>query len=195
VVNDRWGSTTHQDYGTSEYEAHKDAESFDAWENCRGIGFSFGYNQVEGPEQTLTGKQLARQLVDVVSRGGRFLLNVGPKADGTIPAIQRQSLTGLGAWMSAGKQLLVGATPLDPALAMPADEPWVRWIDRGTDVVAFVDSLDESTMATVLAPAWSRLQDATVEGGGATITHEGGKLHVQLSADRVGPAVIRIPRA
>ncbi|MFK4296704.1 alpha-L-fucosidase [Arthrobacter sp. GAS37] len=194
VVNDRWGSTTHQDYGTSEYEAHKDAESFDAWENCRGIGFSFGYNQVEGTEQSLTGKQLARQLVDVVSRGGRFLLNVGPKADGTIPAIQRQSLTELGAWMAAGKQYLVGATPLDSAVAVPTDEPWIRWIDRGTEIVAFVDSLDESTTATDLAPTGVRLEGATVEGCGATITYDGGKLHVQLLADRVGPAVIRIPR-
>ena len=55
------------------------------WENCRGIGFSFGYNQVEESRQILTGRQLARQLSDVVSRGGRLLLNVGPTAEGEIP--------------------------------------------------------------------------------------------------------------
>lgn len=49
VVNDRWGDTTHHDYTTSEYENRRDLESADAWENCRGIGLSFGYNQIEGP--------------------------------------------------------------------------------------------------------------------------------------------------
>lgn len=43
----------------------------------------FGYNQVEGPKQYLTGLQLARHLTDIVSRGGHFPSNIGPRADGT----------------------------------------------------------------------------------------------------------------
>jgi alpha-L-fucosidase len=96
--------------------------------------------------------------------------------------------------MSGGKRYLVGATPLDSAVAAPSDAPWIRWIDRGIEIVAFVDALDENTTAIELTPAGVRMADATVEGGGASITHDGGKLHVQLSSDRVGPAVIRIPR-
>ena len=55
VVNDRWGDT-HADFGTSEYEYHLDAENAGAWENCRGIGFSFGYNQAEDETQSLDGR-------------------------------------------------------------------------------------------------------------------------------------------
>ncbi|HEY9377334.1 MAG TPA: alpha-L-fucosidase, partial [Jiangellaceae bacterium] len=74
VVNDRWGET-HCDFRTTEYEAFSENESESAWENCRGIGFSFGYNQAEDERQILSGRQLACHLTDVVSRGGRLLLN------------------------------------------------------------------------------------------------------------------------
>ena len=46
LVNDRWGDT-HRDFRTSEYAYHMDSERAPVWENCRGIGYSFGYNQAE----------------------------------------------------------------------------------------------------------------------------------------------------
>ena len=56
----------------------------------------FGYNQMEDERQSLSGHQLAEYLSDVVSRGGRLLLNVGPTAEGLIPPVQRQALEELG---------------------------------------------------------------------------------------------------
>ncbi|MCU1572336.1 MAG: alpha-L-fucosidase [Micrococcaceae bacterium] len=193
VVNDRWGETTHRDYSTSEYEHFKQAESGNAWENCRGIGFSFGYNQVEGPEQSMTGQEIARHLTDVVSRGGRFLLNIGPKADGTIPDIQRKALTDLGAWMTTAKPYLVGAKPLEAAIAGPQDSPWVRWVDHGPQVIAFVDPL-ETAAQVVLEPSGLPLDQATLEGGGGELHIVDGQLLVRISDDRKGPVMIRFPR-
>ncbi len=46
MVNDRCGDT-HRDYDTSEYESELDDERRGEWENCRGVGFSFGYNRGE----------------------------------------------------------------------------------------------------------------------------------------------------
>ena len=60
------------------------------WENNRGLGFSFGFNRLEDAEQTLSTRELAQLYADVVSRGGRLLLNVGPEASGEIPALQRE---------------------------------------------------------------------------------------------------------
>jgi len=94
VVNDRWGAT-HWDYRTSEYEAAREHERGGPWENCRGIVFSFGYNQVEDQTHSLTVHQRARYLADVVSRGNRLLLHVGPTAEGLIPPLQRQALEDL----------------------------------------------------------------------------------------------------
>jgi len=192
--SNRWGAT-HQDYGTSEYEAARENESESEWENCRGIGFSFGYNQVEGPEQSLTGQQLARHLTDVVSRGGHFLLNVGPRADGTIPEIQRQALTDLGKWMATAKQYLVGARPLQDGPGASGDDSWIRWLDRGTEVVAFVDSLDDGTEAALKLDAGGfDVARASVEGPGGTVEAAADGLKVTLSPDRPGPAIVRIPR-
>jgi alpha-L-fucosidase len=195
VVNDRWGAT-HKDYATSEYEAARENESESEWENCRGIGFSFGYNQVEGPEQSLTGQQLARQLTDVVSRGGHFLLNVGPRADGTIPEIQRQALTDLGHWMASAKQYLVGARPLQDGTVASSDDPGIRWVDRGTEAVAFVDLLGGGTEAALKLDAGRfSLSQASAAGDGGTVEATVDGLKVTLSPDRTGPAIVRVPKA
>lgn len=50
-------------------------------------------------------------LVDVVSKGGNLLLNVGPKADGTIPEGDRKILEDLGSWMAVNREAILGAKP------------------------------------------------------------------------------------
>jgi len=62
----------------------------------RGMGLSFGYNRAEGEHQYLSGAGTNCHLADVVSRGRCLLLNVGSKADGTIPCERRECLEGLG---------------------------------------------------------------------------------------------------
>jgi alpha-L-fucosidase len=126
VVNDRWGDT-HSDYLTSEYKARLELEKAGAWENTRGIGLSFGYNRVEDARCTLSGLELLRHLVDIVSRGGNLLLNVGPTAGGAIPDLQREALNYLGRWMRDGTAAIHGSRPLETAVARTSDEPWVRW--------------------------------------------------------------------
>ena len=195
LVNDRWGQT-HKDYATSEYEHFSQSESESQWENCRGVGFSFGYNQVEGPEQSLTGQQLAQHLTDVVSRGGHFLLNVGPKADGTIPEIQRLALTDLGRWMATAKQYLAGALPLEDAPAVGGEHSWIRWVDRGPEVVAFVDSPNVGAEVVLKRSGKQFAFDkASVAGTGGAVAFDGEALKVTLAPDRLGPVVVRVPRA
>jgi alpha-L-fucosidase len=139
VVNDRWG-IDHCDFRTSEYEASREHERAGAWENCRGIGFSFGYNQVEDESQSLSGYELAKYLTDVVSRGGRLLLNVGPTADGLIPPVQRRALEDLSHWMAKVGPILRESSPVPPQQARPSDEPWVRWLATPTHLVAVADA-------------------------------------------------------
>ncbi len=119
VVNDRWGDT-HWDFRTSEYESGTDVEvAGQQWEQCRGIGLSFGYNQVEGPDQYLDGRALSRLLGDIVSRGGRLLLNVGPTAAGEIIQPQQDALRGLGRWMRTAGEHLAASVPVDERVARP----------------------------------------------------------------------------
>ncbi|GAA5189758.1 hypothetical protein GCM10023322_43180 [Rugosimonospora acidiphila] len=121
VVNDRWG-IAEADYLTSEYSAHRENESTGrAWEHNRGIGYSFGYNREEAAEHRLTGPALIRHFVDVVVRGGNLLLNVGPRADGSIPEPQRRPLAELGAWLAVNGEAVFGTRPwAGPAGPNPA---------------------------------------------------------------------------
>jgi len=75
---------------------------------CRGLGLSFGYNQCEGDETVLSGPALVKLLAEYVSTGGNLLINIGPRADGTIPEIQASRLRALGAWMKTNGEAIYG---------------------------------------------------------------------------------------
>ena len=107
VVNDRWGSETRSKHGgifTTEYGLVGDKEGnvnavMHPWEECRGIGTSFGLNRTEGLSDYSTATQLIKLLVSTVAAGGNLLLDIGPAADGTIPVIMQQRLLELGKWL------------------------------------------------------------------------------------------------
>lgn len=193
LINDRWGSGTHHDYRTSEYQAGDQGEDGGPWEHCRGLGLSFGYNQVEGPEHYLDGSGLTRHVADVVSRGGHVLLNIGPRADGTLPPPQREALGQLGQWMQVAKEHLVAAAPRKDALTADG-EGWVRAVHSGGRPVLFVDHRD-SAGATVRvmglsAEEVSRASEPTRLTWGTATPGPDGALDVELHTDRPGPAVL-----
>ena len=125
VVNDRWGKDTrskHGGYYTTEYDIvhNEDATSkkFEhPWEECRGIGGSFGYNRNESLADYQTSDALIQMLIQKVSRGGNLLLDIGPAADGTIPVIMQQRLADMGAWLKINGDAIYGTTagPSTPA--------------------------------------------------------------------------------
>ena len=85
----------HCDFRTVEYGLGAIPEN-KKWESCRGLGLAFGYNREERPEDYLTGEALIALHRDVTSKGGNLLINVGPKADATIPLEQSEPLRALG---------------------------------------------------------------------------------------------------
>ncbi|CAL8970262.1 hypothetical protein TESS_TESS_02115 [Tessaracoccus sp. O5.2] len=174
VVNDRYGDT-HSDYLTSEYSHLLDNEGAKAWENCRGIGYSFAYNQLEDESHYLTGYQIARMLTDIVSRGGHFLLNVGPKADGTLPELQRRALLDLARWMQTGaKEVLYGSRPVSMQDVTPGEGVWVRGVGKDGERRLFVDVEDADPQVAATA----------------TLTVGGEKVSVELPAGRPGPILL-----
>lgn len=138
VANDRWGET-HWDFRTSEYEQGRSSEGEGAWENCRGVGFSFGHNMLEDESNSLSGVAAIRNFVDIVSRGGNFLLNIGLTASGEVPKLQRATLEALGAWNKVHGEAIFGSRPLESSICAPGDVPWVRWTRTGGTAHAFVD--------------------------------------------------------
>jgi alpha-L-fucosidase len=113
VVNDRWGNNTREKnhgsmYTTSEYGSGMDASII--WEESQGVGHSYGYNRNEQLKDYKSSYELVLMLNDLVSRGGNFLLDIGPNADGTIPVIMQQRLTDIGDWLAINGEAIYGTS-------------------------------------------------------------------------------------
>jgi alpha-L-fucosidase len=161
IVNDRWGADV-WDYRTSEYSAGGNHETGVGWENNRGLGYSFGYNRIEDQSLTLSPRELARHYADVVSRGGRLLLNVGPDASGRIPDVQLRTLEGVAAWMTAIKPYTTDRRfPGDDAVTVSAEaDSWYRTWASGDRLVVVADRPDA---VRVTAPGYEIVQVALPE--------------------------------
>lgn len=130
----------HCDFRTTEYSNLETRAPF-KWESVRGIGNSFTYNRAEQPADYLTAPELIRMLVDVVSKNGNLLLNVGPRPDGSIPEPQVETLRGIGRWLAVNGEAIYGA------------RPWLRAGDKTEDglQVAYTTK-DNALYITLLHP-------------------------------------------
>ena len=165
VVNDRWGVPFHG-FLTREYTRIDDIIA-EPWEATRGLGFSFGYNQDESEEESLSGAELIRLLVDVVSKNGNLLINVGPRADGSIPGVQAAAMAHLGAWLRTNGEAIYATRTWD-RFGEPSGPP-VRYTRRGSTV--YLHLLDP-TVGEVRVP--SELADRPLrwlgaQGHGSTV--------------------------
>jgi alpha-L-fucosidase len=109
VVNDRFAKDMpgkHGDYFSSEYEDTESVNSGHPWEESRGIGGSYGFNRAENIDDYSSSEELIHELIDIVSRGGNLLLNVGPTSDGRIPVIMQQRLLDIGAWLEVNGEAI-----------------------------------------------------------------------------------------
>lgn len=82
------------DYRTLEYHTVWTGAP-DYYEITRGMDYSFGYNQAARPSDFITAAQVRQMIVKARAKRGRLLLNVGPKADGSLPAPQANVLAEL----------------------------------------------------------------------------------------------------
>ncbi len=78
------------------------------WETCQTMNRSWGYNEKDHAYKST--KTLIQELVKVVSRDGNYLLNIGPKGDGTIPTQSSETLQKIGVWMSVYGESIYGTT-------------------------------------------------------------------------------------
>ena len=128
AVNDRWGKETrskHGGYYTTEYDlVHsdnvKETRIYHPWEECRGIGHSFGFNRNERVEDYSTSEELVHLLIEKVAMGGNLLLNIGPTADGRIPVIMQQRLMDMGKWLTVNGEAIYSTRPWATASKNPA---------------------------------------------------------------------------
>jgi len=107
------------DYGTPEQEIPATGLPGLDWETCMTMNDTWGYKSYDNNWKSR--EDLLHKLVDIASKGGNFLLNVGPTAEGLIPGPSVERLAAIGEWMNLNSESIYGTT------ASPLGEvPWGR---------------------------------------------------------------------
>jgi alpha-L-fucosidase len=107
------------DFGTPEQQIPPTGLPGVDWETCMTMNDTWGYKHYDHNWKST--EDLLHKLVDIASKGGNFLLNVGPTADGLIPAPSIERLAAIGEWMKVNSESIYGTT------ASPLGEvPWGR---------------------------------------------------------------------
>jgi alpha-L-fucosidase len=115
VINARVGNRL-GDYAVEEQKI-PEAGDVQPWETCMTLNKHWGYKK--GDEEWKSTEALVRNLIDVVSKGGNFLLNVGPTGEGVIPQPSVERLHEVGEWLRVNGEAIYGAkaSPLKQPLA------------------------------------------------------------------------------
>lgn len=97
------------DYGTPEQEIPATGFGPDVtWESCMTMNNHWGYNKYDQNWKSSTA--LIRNLIDCASKGGNYLLNVGPTSEGVFPEASIERLVEIGKWMRANGESIYGTT-------------------------------------------------------------------------------------
>jgi alpha-L-fucosidase len=180
TVDDRCGIPTH-DFTTPEYTTYPDTV-VRKWEASRGLDpRSYGYNQATPDSMYMTADEVVNTLVDVTSKNGNFLLDIGPRADGSIPEIMQTRLRETGDWLKVNGEAIYGTTYWS---RMAAQGP-LRFTVKQNEAF-YITSLDEpGDQVVVDAPVPIRPGDhVTMLGynGSLKWTQQNGKLVIDVPA-------------
>lgn len=171
------------DFGTPEQQVPPNGLPGVDWETCMTMNETWGFQLFDDRWKDAT--MLVRTLVDVASKGGNFLLNVGPTAEGLIPAPSVARLREMGAWMRTYGASIYGTTA--SPFGLPA---WGRYTTKGRTVYAHVfDWPQQRTLA--LTGVTTRPTRAYLLGDPRpldVVAAEGGGFAVRLPA--VPPSAI-----
>jgi alpha-L-fucosidase len=99
------------DFGTPEQQIPDTGLPGVDWESCMTMNDTWGFKSYD--DNWKSSKTLIRNLVDIASKGGNYLLNVGPTAEGLIPAASVERLAAMGKWMAANGESIY-ATQASP---------------------------------------------------------------------------------
>jgi alpha-L-fucosidase len=112
IVNNRVaaaeGDGSPGDYGTPEQEIPATGIPGLAWETCMTMNRNWGFNRADKDYKST--RELVRNLIDIASKGGNFLLNVGPTAEGEFPPDSVNRLSGIGAWIRTNGEAIYSTT-------------------------------------------------------------------------------------
>jgi len=109
ITNNRLGGGFPGDTDTPEQEIPATGLPGRDWETCMTMNDTWGYKSYD--QNWKRTETLVRNLVDIASKGGNYLLNVGPTAEGIIPQPSVERLREVGAWMKVNGEAIYATSP------------------------------------------------------------------------------------
>lgn len=157
-----------------------------AWEKCLSLGQAWGYTK---DRETMALDTLKRHIVNAIVRGGNVLINVGPDAEGVIPAEQAQRVEELGDWLD-----VVGEAIYDtrPGPFEPVDSVFGT-TQRGKTIYLHVLQWPEGGLALPALPG--RLHSSSLLGSGTVIVAASDRetrITPSIGYPPTAPAIIRL---
>lgn len=156
------------------------------WETCMTMNDTWGFKSYDHNWKPLA--TLVTNLVDIASKGGNYLLNVGPTAEGEIPAESIKLLKEVGAWMKVNGEAIYG-THASPFKRLP----WGRCTtkDAGAETVLYLHVFDWPADGRLVVPGLSNaVKSASVLATGTACTAEAGPNGVTITLPKDAPDAI-----
>jgi len=151
------------------------------WETCMTMNTTWGYKSFDNKWKST--ETLLHNLIDIASKGGNYLLNVGPTSEGEIPPPSVERLAEIGKWMKVNGESIYGTT------ATPFKElSWGRCTTRfsGDGATLYLHVFDWPPDGKLVVPGLKN----TVQEAQMLVTHS--KLKTSASPDGV---IVSVPNA
>ncbi len=185
------------DFGTPEQEIPANGLPGVDWESCMTMNDTWGFRSDD--HNWKSSETMIRMLIDIASKGGNFLLNVGPTAAGEIPAPSVERLAAMGAWMRSNEESIRG-TSASPFRRMPFNgrctvrgkRLYLHVFEWPADHVLTLEGVrNKAVFADLLANV--RAESSRPRGKGLPIRQEATSVRIELppnAADPVATVVV-----
>jgi alpha-L-fucosidase len=170
------------DFGTPEQQIPATGVPGADWETCMTMNDTWGFHKND--HNWKSNETLIRMVSDIASKGGNFLLNVGPTALGEIPPESVERLAAVGAWMKTNGEA-IHATQASPFAGLTWGRATMRAVPGGTKLYLHV--FDWPANGTLTVPGLMNTVKSAMILGGSAVTSESKDGELTLTLPKIAP--------